>query len=50
METLSRAILAAQQTGGIEGVKLAPEAPALMHTMYADDLIIFGQAKKAVLV
>jgi hypothetical protein len=47
METLSRALLTAQQTGGIEGVKLAPEALALTHTMYAADLVIFGLAEES---
>ncbi len=33
----------AQQNGQISGIKLAPTAPCITHSMYADDLVIFGQ-------
>lgn len=30
----------------VKSVKLAPTAPCITHSMYADDLVIFGQATR----
>lgn len=32
--------------GHIQGLKIAWESPVLTHLMYADDLLIFGQANQ----
>jgi Reverse transcriptase (RNA-dependent DNA polymerase) len=47
MEVLSRMLQGAQQMGDLKGIVLATGAPALTHSMYADDLVLFGQAEEA---
>lgn len=32
------------QRGTLKGIKLAKQAPVLSHALYADDLVILGQA------
>ncbi|XP_072061855.1 uncharacterized protein [Arachis hypogaea] len=36
----------AQREGRISGVKLAPTAPVITHLMFADDCILFAEAKE----
>lgn len=45
-EVLSRLIAQEEQKGNIHGIKIFTYAPAISHLMYADDLLIMGQANK----
>lgn len=45
MESLTRELQWAVQHGDIKGVKLARTAPKITHIMYADDLVLFGNAE-----
>lgn len=44
MDLLSRSLQFQQQHGLLKGVKPAPSAPSLTCSLYADDLIIMGEA------
>lgn len=44
MEFLTKRINMAIQRGTLKGIKLAKQAPILSHALYADDLVILGQA------
>ncbi|KAJ4787969.1 RNA-directed DNA polymerase (reverse transcriptase)-related family protein [Rhynchospora pubera] len=44
MEMLTRKLKQAQSMGHIQGVKLAQTCPILTHVIYADDLILLGNA------
>jgi Reverse transcriptase (RNA-dependent DNA polymerase) len=44
MEVLSRMLMEKQRQGSIKGVVLATGAPAITHSLYADDLVLFGTA------
>ncbi|KAJ4767870.1 RNA-directed DNA polymerase (reverse transcriptase)-related family protein [Rhynchospora pubera] len=44
MEMLSRLMSKTQREGNLKGIKLAHSSPVIMHIMYADDLVIFGDA------
>ncbi|KAJ4810337.1 RNA-directed DNA polymerase (reverse transcriptase)-related family protein [Rhynchospora pubera] len=46
MEMLTRQLHVAQARELIRGVKLAPTCPPLTHVIYADDLILLGQAEQ----
>jgi hypothetical protein len=45
MEVLSRMLEKKRVQGRIKGVILAVGAPAITHSMYADDLVLFGTVK-----
>lgn len=44
MEFLAKLFQARVQQGDIRGVRLAKTAPTLTHILYADDLVVMGQA------
>lgn len=44
IEFLTKRINVAIQRGMLKGIKLAKQAPVLSHALYADDLVILGQA------
>jgi Reverse transcriptase (RNA-dependent DNA polymerase) len=44
MEFLTKIFNKAQEEGRLQGVCLAPTAPILTHSIYADDLVIFAKA------
>lgn len=44
MDLLSRSLQAKVDGGLIKGIRLAPTSPPLTNCLYADDLLIFGQA------
>lgn len=44
MEFLTKSIQKRVELGSIKGIKLARTSPPLTHVMYADDLVIMGQA------
>ncbi|KAJ4779287.1 reverse transcriptase [Rhynchospora pubera] len=46
MEMLTRKLKKALHQNILEGVKLAPSAQTLTHMIYADDLVLLGQAKE----
>jgi hypothetical protein len=45
MEFLSKSFRRAALRGEVKGIKVTSVAPCLTHVMYANDLIIFGQAE-----
>jgi Reverse transcriptase (RNA-dependent DNA polymerase) len=46
MKVLSRMLMRAQDRGKLHGITLAVGSPALTHSMYANDLVLFGQAEE----
>ncbi|KAJ4788737.1 RNA-directed DNA polymerase (reverse transcriptase)-related family protein [Rhynchospora pubera] len=46
MEMLSRLFTKSQREGNLQGVKLAYSCPFITHIMYADDLVILGDAQQ----
>lgn len=46
MEYLTRLFQQALQQGSLKGVQLAPTAPRLTHMLYADDVMVMGQADR----
>lgn len=44
MEILSQFLNGLQRTGDIRGITLAQQGPVITHSMYADDLVLFGTA------
>ena len=44
MECLTKSINKAAQEGALLGVRLAPTAPTLTHSIYANDLVVMGSA------
>lgn len=46
MDLLSRALQHKSDTGALRGVRIARTAPALTSCIYADDLLLFGNATK----
>ncbi|KAK9287675.1 hypothetical protein L1049_016113 [Liquidambar formosana] len=43
-EVLSRILMRVEELGGLRGVKIARNCPAITHLMYTDDVVIFGRA------
>jgi hypothetical protein len=44
MEKLSHMILQAVNDGEWKGIKVGRSGPSISHLMFADDLLLFGQA------
>ncbi|XP_026398734.1 uncharacterized protein LOC113294557 [Papaver somniferum] len=44
MEFLSRSLLIAESNKSITGIRVSRKAPAISHLLFADDILIFGQA------
>lgn len=44
MEFLTKGLQMAQRRGTIRGIRLARSAPIITHAMYADDLVLMGEA------
>jgi hypothetical protein len=44
MEFLTKGMNRTADEGRIEGVRLVPNEPRLTHALYADNVILFGQA------
>lgn len=44
MDILSRGLSYLTASGQLTGIKLAPSAPVLTNSLYADDLLLFGKA------
>jgi Reverse transcriptase (RNA-dependent DNA polymerase) len=44
MEVLSRTLCSSQEEGGLDGVCLTQNGLSLIHSLYADDVILFGKA------
>jgi hypothetical protein len=46
MDLLSRRLTNAQNQGELKGLTLTAETPTITHSMYADDLVLFGLAEE----
>ncbi|MQM10431.1 hypothetical protein Taro_043324 [Colocasia esculenta] len=44
MEALSRLFAKGMENGLYLGFKINPQAPAVIHVLYVDDIMIFGRA------
>lgn len=45
-EVLSRILMREEETGGIQGAKIAKNCTPITHMMFADDVVLFGPATK----
>lgn len=46
-DLLSRILSKAETEGQLHGIKVSATGPSISHLMYADDLVIYGQATRA---